>query len=414
MSKKNYDLIIVGGGAMGMATAYYAMQKGAEVLVIDRFDYFLPDSHRLKSNSVGATRQFRVQYSEAYMANLAVQSIPHWQALSAVAETPLVSDVGSLWFGNLESGGSEGQITQAMHTMDELNIAYESLTTKAIEDRFAFSGLPETWGGFFQKDGGSINIPATFTLFYQKCIESGKVTFLKNAPVKAIHNNENGVTVVTTQGTYEGQKTVLAVGPYTNELIKSLNFQLDMEIWQMVSCYFKKKQDIVNVPSWFAFADGTADDPGFYYGFEEVDFRNKGYIRVAPAFASHIMSDPKQRTDQPNHKDIALTENWVKQYMPALEPIAQFKASCMAALPKAGDKKMFLDFVPNQTNDNVVLFSAGWAFKYTPIIGIACAELALEGKTQFDISHFGIAPTKGKSSRGSRSLRAVTPRRLPF
>ena len=348
MSKKNYDLIVVGGGAMGMATAYYAMQKGAEVLVIDRFDYFLPDSGRLKSNSVGATRQFRVQYSEAYMANLAVQSIPHWKALSEVAGTPLVSDVGSLWFGNLESGGSEGQIRQAMHTMNDLGIPYEALTAQQIEARFAFSGLPTHWGGFFQKDGGSINIPATFTVFYQKCIASGKVTFIKNAPVEAINNNKNGVAVITTQGTYEGQKAVLTVGPYTNDLIQSLGFQLDIEIWQMVSCYFKKKQEIVNVPSWFAFAEGTTEDPGFYYGFEEVGFKNMGYIRVAPAFASHTMSDPKQRTTQPNQRDIELTENWVKNYMPALEPNAHFKTSCMAALPKAGDKKMFLDFVPNQ------------------------------------------------------------------
>ncbi|GEM_PF-4963853 len=38
--KPFYDLIIVGGGAMGMATAFYATKKAARILVIDRFDYF--------------------------------------------------------------------------------------------------------------------------------------------------------------------------------------------------------------------------------------------------------------------------------------------------------------------------------------------------------------------------------------
>ena len=61
-----------------------------------------------------------------------------------------------------------------------------------------------------------------------------------------------------------------------------------------------------------------------------------------------------------------------------------------------------------------MLFSAGWAFKYTPIIGMACAELALDGNTQFDISHFGIVG-KGKSLEKRRSLRTTTlARRLPF
>lgn len=415
MHKKKYDLIIVGGGAMGMATAYYAMRQGANILVIDRHDYFLPNSGRLKSNSVGATRQFRVQYSEKYMAALAMKTIPYWKELEAMSDASLVSDVGSLWFGNMESDGSEGQIKQAMHTMEELNIPYEELTIKEIEKRFQFNNLPPTWGGFLQKDGGSINIPATFEVFYQKCVESGQVTFLKNTPVSSIKSTSNSVAVMTASGIYEGKKAVLAVGPYTNELIKSLNFQLDIEIWQMVSCYFKKRQSEVKTPSWFAFADSTATDPGFYYGFEEVSFKNKGYIRVAPAFASHIMTNPTERTDSPNRRDIELTEQWIRQYMPALEPTAEFQASCMAALPTAGDKKMFLDFVPQQPSDNIVLFSAGWAFKFAPIIGLACAELALEGQTQFDVSAFAIPKEEKKLLTANRGVKGSNTRRvLPF
>ena len=38
----------------------------------------------------------------------------------------------------------------------------------------------------------------------------------------------------------------------------------------------------------------------------------------------------------------------------------------------------------------VVLFCAGWAMKFIPLLGRALKELALDGATQYDISHFAI------------------------
>ena len=38
----------------------------------------------------------------------------------------------------------------------------------------------------------------------------------------------------------------------------------------------------------------------------------------------------------------------------------------------------------------MVLFCAGWAMKFIPLLGRALKELALEGATQYDISHFAI------------------------
>ena len=63
------------------------------------------------------------------------------------------------------------------------------------------------------------------------------------------------------------------------------------------------------------------------------------------------------------------------------------------------------------TEPQVVLFCAGWAMKFIPLLGRALKELALEGATQYDVSHFAIgrpsvikggpAPAPAHSAAGS-------------
>jgi len=99
---------------------------------------------------------------------------------------------------------------------------------------------------------------------------------------------------------------------------------------------------------------------------------------------------------------------------------ASLRISCLIPIllygctTKTGDKKMFLDFVPS-SNNNIVLFSAGWAFQFTPIIGLACAELALERKTQFDVSSFDLPITVGNPPKLHREFaKTAQNRRLSF
>jgi len=61
-----YDLIVIGGGPVGLSTAFHATQRGKKVLVIEQHAY-LND----KGSSAGASRQFRLQYAQKYMAELA-------------------------------------------------------------------------------------------------------------------------------------------------------------------------------------------------------------------------------------------------------------------------------------------------------------------------------------------------------
>lgn len=48
------------------------------------------------------------------------------------------------------------------------------------------------------------------------------------------------------------------------------------------------------------------------------------------------------------------------------------------------DNMFVCDFVP-ETNKNVLIFTAGWAFKFVPLLGIILKDLAVKGHTENEI-----------------------------
>ena len=401
----HYDIIIVGGGAVGLAAAYHACKDNVRILLLEQYDF-----RNQLSSSGGATRQFRLQYAEDYMARLVQQSIPFWDELQSHTRETLRTQVGSVWFGDPHVASSEGQIKGAMEVMKRMKIPYEELTAKQIDERFHFRNLPEDYIGFFQKDGGTLNVPGTLETMLEQLRASGRATLLSRQKVTGVKSKPGEVSVSTESGTFHARKLVLTAGPFTNQVLAHLGFELDLVTWQMVSCYFKKTRSDVDFPSWFVFENEAEHyDPGLYYGFEEVHWSNSGYIRVAPAFALHTFRDPAERTERPDPMDIWLTSKWVRQHMPGLDPEPRFTSWCMAALPADGDKKMFLDFAPESVpnHEDIVIFAGGWSFKFVPLLGRICADLALRGRTELDISHFEIPGPRKEPVASTAHLRRL-------
>lgn len=64
-----------------------------------------------------------------------------------------------------------------------------------------------------------------------------------------------------------------------------------------------------------------------------------------------------------------------------------------------------LDFIPEKylhggVKDSVVVFTAGWAMKFVPLLGKALAEMALQGSSKYALKDFSITrkdPKTGKS-----------------
>ena len=405
MKLKEYDIVIIGGGAMGLATAAEFKNTEKKVLVLEQFGFF-----NQKGSSAGLSRQFRVQYAQRYMAQLALDAIPFWDKLQKQSKDLLIDKVGSLWFGDPAISSQEGGIKAAMEVMDELNIPYEALNAKDIEKKFPFKNIPKDYNGFFQKDGGIINLEATLQTLFNIANSAKNIDLVDFEPVTGINSKASGEIIVKTSDTkYKTEKLIITPGAYINDVLKHLGLHVNVDIWEMSSAYYKKTEDI-KLPTWFVFQE--PQNTSLFYGFPEEDWANPGYIRVAPDIPDQILLDPSKRTGIPSEKSLKLNSTWVKDHMKGLDDKPEFTSTCLITLSN-NNKELLLDTAPDwvHNNENIIIYTGGWAAKFIPLLGKILSDLALKGKTKYNISNFKI---QWQEVRGevSKRFKTTTPKDL--
>lgn len=389
MTVQNYDIIIIGGGPMGLAAAYYAAQEGARTAVLERFDFFND-----RGASGGDSRQFRIQYNEIEISRLVLDSVPLWNELQSHTDEELLRTCGCLWFGNPNVTGAEGQINTVIGVMDALGLDWQRVQKAEIEAKYGFENLPANYSGFFQKDGAAINYPGTLRVLQRKAKESGLVAFRNHQNVTVIRSAQEGVYVETESETFLGRKLILTPGPYVNEVLSLLGLELDIVIWEMVSAFFRKTSETGDFPTWITFDESHEDDPMLYYGFPELDWGTDGpVVKVAANYPTRLRKTMTGYDRQPDPATVDRISRWVERYMRGLDPRPLRASTCVCPLVPQPDnpwtlrREMILDFLPSCVpfNENIVLYATGWAAKLIPLIGRICVDLALHGETPHDI-----------------------------
>ena len=99
MTNQQLDLIVVGGGVFGLATAVEAARRGRRTLVVDR---------RVVPNpiaaSYGPSRKIRSTYLDPHYSRLAVEAMAEWRRIEAETGRELYLAVGNL---NVSDGGQD-------------------------------------------------------------------------------------------------------------------------------------------------------------------------------------------------------------------------------------------------------------------------------------------------------------------
>ncbi len=386
-----YDLIVIGGGSMGLSTAYHAGKRSKRTLVLERFGYF-NDS----GSSAGASRQYRIQYSQKYMSELALAAQNYWNELQLRTFEKLIGMVGSVWFGDPSLPSQEGGIGTAEKIMDQLHVPYTKLNAQQIES-FGFRDIRSDYSGFYQGDGGIINLKATQEAMYNVAQDSGFVDFHSYEQVTNIISRKgNGIVVQTQAGEYRCRKLAITPGPYVNEILVHLGLSIGIDIWEMSSAYYKKIASDIKMPTWFVFQE--PQDKQLFYGFPEVDWAHPGYVRVAPDIPDRIISDPSQRSGCPDPASLELNSDWVRKHMVGLDDTPQFTSTCLITLAR-NKEELLLDYAPSQVDNSrdIVVYTAGWAAKFIPILGemiMQMLERDVEtfrfGNYKIDRQHFRI------------------------
>ncbi|MFF0227191.1 NAD(P)/FAD-dependent oxidoreductase [Streptomyces sp. NPDC004629] len=386
-SPSRFDIVIVGGGPVGLSTAWHAAARRQRTLVLDRYGFF-----NEQAGSSGAERHWRLQYTQEDLFRLTMEALPMWRRLENLAERRLVHHIGSLWFGDIDVETNEGQIATTARIMDRLDVPYQWLTAKDIENRFGFTDLPSHYEGFLQPDGGTIDVRGTLAALYglaqrEGCVLSGGETALELLP------DADGVTVRTDRETYRAGTVVLANGPGVNDLLAPLGATLDIRLYEMALVSLRRRAADVDFPFWFVFQQPTEEDTNLFYGFGRNPWSPSELVRLGPDFEVHPLGSAQGATGRPDPRHVDRLCSWVERHLPALDPEPAHTSSCLAVLPADPRRQFYLGLADGLVpgGRNIVLYNSGWGFKFVPLIGRICSDLAIDGRTDFDIAR--LAPT---------------------
>jgi sarcosine oxidase/L-pipecolate oxidase len=390
---RHFDVIVVGGGPIGLSAAYHCAKAGQSVLVLERFNFF-----NQSGSSNDLVRMFRTMYTQDFMADLAYASIGLWRDLERDAGEQLIQMTGLLNFGDPNYvSGPEGNLMAPIANLKRLGMPYRILTAAEIEAEYPLTNLPSTFQGIYAPDNGCINVPLVLRSLHRLALSYG-ATMRSNAPVSGLQVDEAGVTITVAGDSqpYTASKCIVAAGAYANQVLQSVGVRLNLSIWEMVYEYYATDPGPGGTyfPSmWFQFLDPTDGDPAksnLFYGFPTVPWGPPNLTRIAVDNAVNIITDPSERQIAPSANDLSITAEFVAAHCAGVDARPNFCGTCLQT--NVPDNMYVLDFLPPTVAgyQNVAVFTAGWGFKLTPLIGQVLGELAMNGASPFDISQFKI------------------------
>ena len=251
--KNTAEIVIVGGGIIGCATAYYLAKKGCSVIVLEGSDYI---GNGGSSRNGGGVRQSGRDPRELPMVMWGIQNL--WPTLSE----ELGVDVEYTQKGNLRLGKTEAHLKILQGLTDRAKAC--GLDVCMIDGDEVRQINPylsdEVIGASWCPTDGHAN-PLTATLgYYKKARELG-VRFITGEPVEKIVKIKGKVRkVVTPNNVYEGEKILVAAGYESRKITASVGIDVPMTAIKM-ECLVTEAQ-----PYMFEQMLGTAEAD--FYGHQ--------------------------------------------------------------------------------------------------------------------------------------------------
>ena len=364
-----YDVIVVGLGAIGSAALRVLAKRGVRVLGVER--------HALgheRGSSHGETRMIRLGYFEhpSYVPLLR-RTYALWRELEGEAKTKLLHITGIAEIGAPDSDVVTGTLAASrLHALP-----HEVLSATDAMRRFPAFHLPEDFVCVFQPDGGFIAVEAAMAAMIDQARAAGAEVWSDTA-VQSVKSTNGGVRVETSQGPVEARTVVVAAGPWIGQLVP----RLPLRVTRQVMTWFRPREASLFEPGRFP-VFLLSSRYGAHYGFPSV---GGGLVKIAKHHHLDETADPDRVERAVSDKDEAAIRAALTAHVPAADgPLALAKTCLYTMTP---DHDFIVDRMPDAPNVVVASVCSGHGFKFAPVMGDILADLAMTGTTQHDISRF--------------------------
>lgn len=371
--KRHYDSIVLGLGGLGSATLYrLARRIGGDALGLEQFEL----DHR-HGSSQDHSRIIRLSYHTTAYVELAKRAYKAWEEVEAEAGEQLVYITGGL---DLWPANPAYPIHDYTGSMAACGVPYELLGADEIMYRWPQFQLSEDVTGIYQAEGG-IATPNLSNAAHRRLARAYGAVIRDNAPVTAVRPMGSVIEVEAGGTTYHCRHLIIAAGAWSNHILAHFNRSLHLTITQEQVTYYLTPHAADFIPDRFPVWIWM-DEPS-YYGFPV-------FGEPGPKMAQDVGGErvtPETRTYEPNAATLARTEAFLARTIPTMLGERIYTKTCLYDLPP--DRNFVLCSLPEQPNVSLVI-GAGHSYKFAALIGKILSELALDGRTDYEIASFHI------------------------
>lgn len=381
------DVLVVGLGAMGSATAYQLAKRGARVIGIDRFR----PPHQLGSSS-GDTRITRqaVGEGDAYVP-LAMRSHELWRDIESETGEEIFSACGTLIVSDASRGGAvhgTGDFVIATAKLaDRFGIEHELLSADDIVHRYPQLRIDTDFTGYFEPGGGFVRTDRAIHAQLHLAQRHGAV-FHYGETVADIAPSGVSVEVRTSKQEYQAEQVVVATGPWLPSMLGGFTVATAFKVYRQVMYWFDIQGSAQSfTPDRFPTFLWPFGDGEFFYGFPAID-GNSGGVKVATDDFSTPTTPVELQRKVTAGEPRRMHEHCIAGRIPGLSSRVVRHSVCMLTVaPRFG---FIIDQCPDQPRTWLVSACSGHGFKHSPAIGEAIAQQTLGGRSDIDISSFSL------------------------
>ena len=350
------DVVVVGAGVMGSATAWRLSRSGRSVILLERFEV----GHD-RGSSHGSARVFRFSYDEPEYVAMAMEALPLWRALEDASGEELLAVTGGFDLG------SDERLKRHMEALDAWGAVWDLLPGREVAARFPSVRPPPDATLLFQPDAGVLAADRAVRAMVTVARALG-TELHERTTVTELRPRDGHVEVVTRRETFAGDVAVVTAGSWAPPLLATAGLDLPVTPSRETVAYFESI-GAHRFPVFVEWVDGRGPLYALHYHLLKPSYE-KPSPRAQETHDEDEDLDPTSG-DGPDSGVTARMAAWVDERFPGARPAPHHAETCMYT--NTSDERFIID-----RRGRVVVGSpcSGHGFKFAPLIGERLARLA--------------------------------------
>jgi sarcosine oxidase subunit beta len=358
------DIIIIGGGISGVATAYELAKRGATNTILFEKEY-------LASGSTGRCGAgVRMQWGTKTNCLLSKYAIERYETLAQ--ELDYSRGIDFCQNGYLMCAATEKELEQFKKNValqNSLGIPSRIITPEEAKEIIPYINTDYMLGGTFCGKDGFLNPFHTVEAYAQAAMRLGVNIKKYTAVDEILTNNDKVIGVKCGDDVYYAEKVLLATNGYTASLTDKLGLKLPF--------YSQRHQILVTEPV------PPLQKPMF------MGFVHNIYCQQSPE-GSFIMG----RGDADEPTDLRVTSGWrflsdmtknLVKLLPILKDL-NIVRQWAGLYHMSPDKQPVYDEIPEYKGLYIAAGYSGHGFMFGPVTGVVMAEMMLGLMPTVDVS----------------------------